>query len=53
MIKEAIALGKSHGASIIQLTTNLKRPEAKKFYERLGFQSTHVGMKLYLEESSS
>ncbi len=53
MIKEVITFGKSHGASIIQLTTNIKRPEAKKFYERLGFESTHVGMKLYLEENSN
>lgn len=49
MIKEAIALGKTHGATIIQLTTNIKRPKAKSFYEKLGFESTHVGMKLYLD----
>ena len=49
MIKEVIALGKTHGATIIQLTTNIKRPKAKSFYEKLGFESTHVGMKLYLD----
>ncbi len=48
MIAQAIEYAKSHGASIIQLTTNIKRPRAKIFYERLGFESTHVGMKLYL-----
>ncbi len=50
MINQAIAYAKSRSASIIQLTTNIKRPRAKIFYERLGFESTHVGMKLYLED---
>ncbi|MDP3562653.1 MAG: hypothetical protein Q8R83_10795 [Legionellaceae bacterium] len=49
MIKEAIDLGKAHGATIIQLTTNIKRPKTKSFYEKLGFESTHVGMKLHLD----
>ena len=48
MIKEAIKYGQSHNAKIFQLTTNKQRPEALKFYERLGFKSTHEGMKLYL-----
>lgn len=49
MMQEAIAYGKDKGASIIQLTTNKKRPRAKQFYERLGFEATHEGMKLYLQ----
>lgn len=48
MISQAIEYAKLRKASIIQLTTNIKRPRAKIFYERLGFESTHVGMKLYL-----
>ncbi|MCX7123712.1 MAG: GNAT family N-acetyltransferase [Gammaproteobacteria bacterium] len=48
MMQEAIAYGKHRGASIIQLTTNKKRPRAKQFYERLGFEASHEGMKLYL-----
>ena len=48
MILKAIEYGKSRGVAIIQLTTNIKRPRAKTFYERLGFESTHVGMKLHL-----
>jgi ribosomal protein S18 acetylase RimI-like enzyme len=48
MISQAIEYAKLRSASIIQLTTNIKRPRAKIFYERLGFESTHVGMKLYL-----
>lgn len=36
--------------SIIQLTTNKKRSQAKYFYEKLGFDASHEGMKLYLEQ---
>lgn len=33
---------------MIQLTTNKQRPSAKIFYERLGFEATHDGMKLHM-----
>jgi len=46
MMAQAIYFGKSQGATIIQLTTNKKRPQAKEFYESLGFISSHEGMKL-------
>ncbi|NNM59978.1 MAG: GNAT family N-acetyltransferase [Legionellales bacterium] len=49
MIKQAIAYGNTHGASVFQLTTNKQRVEAKQFYERLGFEATHEGMKLYTQ----
>lgn len=49
MINKAIEYAKSNNVKIIQLTTNIQRPRAKKFYEKLGFEATHVGMKLYLE----
>jgi ribosomal protein S18 acetylase RimI-like enzyme len=48
MIKEALEYGKLRGAKLIQLTTNKKRDRAKKFYETLGFEATHEGMKLSL-----
>ena len=50
MIKFAINWGKEYGATIIQLTTNKERPDALKFYEKLGFKASHEGMKLYLEQ---
>lgn len=50
MIEFAINWGKAHDAKIFQLTTNKQRPDALRFYERLGFQTTHEGMKLYLEQ---
>lgn len=48
MIKWAINKAASSGAHIVQLTTNKGRPLAIKFYENLGFVSTHEGMKLFL-----
>jgi len=50
MLEVAIDYAKQKGASIIQLTTNKKRTEAKKFYEQLGFEASHEGMKLYLKK---
>lgn len=47
MMTSAIDYGKSRGATIIQLTTNKQRSKAMEFYERLGFEATHEGMKMY------
>ena len=51
MITEAMRYGQDHGASIVQLTTNKKRPDALRFYEKLGFKTTHEGMKYYWEQA--
>lgn len=50
MIEFALNWGFDHGAKIIQLTTNKERPDALRFYKKLGFKATHEGMKLYLEQ---
>ncbi|WP_430967959.1 GNAT family N-acetyltransferase [Spongiimicrobium sp. 2-473A-2-J] len=44
----AIARAKERRAHVVQLTTDKKRPEALKFYEKLGFKASHEGMKLHL-----
>lgn len=44
----AIDRSKERGAHLVQLTTDKKRPDALRFYEGLGFQATHEGMKLQL-----
>lgn len=44
----AIQRAKRKGAHIVQLTTDKKRPKTLRFYEKLGFTSSHFGMKLYL-----
>ncbi|APZ46420.1 GNAT family N-acetyltransferase [Polaribacter reichenbachii] len=48
MLEWAIKRAKEKNAHIIQLTSNKERPRAIKFYEELGFKSTHEGLKLYL-----
>lgn len=37
------------GALRLQLTSNVHREGAHRFYERLGYRATHKGMKLYLQ----
>ena len=44
----AIHRAKERGAHVVQLTTDKRRPEALRFYEKLGFKATHEGMKLHL-----
>lgn len=41
----AIDRAKSKGCRLVQLTTDKQRPDAIRFYESLGFVSTHEGMK--------
>lgn len=39
---------RARNCSLVQLTTNAARKDAQRFYQRLGFKPTHVGMKLFL-----
>ena len=43
----AIDRAKERGAHLLQLTSDKQRPDAIRFYERLGFKSTHEGMKIH------
>jgi GNAT superfamily N-acetyltransferase len=43
-----IERAKNKNCGMIQLSTNNARQDAHRFYEKLGFQATHLGMKLYL-----
>ncbi|MEM6319578.1 MAG: GNAT family N-acetyltransferase [Bacteroidota bacterium] len=45
----AIRRAKEKGAHVLQLTSDKKRPDAIRFYEKLGFRGTHEGMKLHFE----
>ncbi len=49
MIEWALQKAQAESCHLVQLTTDKKRPEALKFYARLGFQPTHEGMKLHLK----
>lgn len=43
LMQYAIARATQSGCSLVQLTTDASRAEAQRFYERLGFDPTHVG----------
>jgi ribosomal protein S18 acetylase RimI-like enzyme len=49
MIQDAVARARQHGCGLVQLTTDKARADAQRFYERLGFVATHIGMKLSLK----
>lgn len=48
MFEWAIAQARERGCAMVQLTSDVTREDARRFYERLGFEPTHVGFKLAL-----
>jgi GNAT superfamily N-acetyltransferase len=46
MMRWAIERARARGCRMVQLTSDNKRVAAHRFYERLGFTASHVGMKL-------
>ena len=48
MMRWAIEEARNAGCQQVQLTSNAQRPDAHRFYERLGFVPSHVGFKLKL-----
>ena len=51
LIQEAIRRANIKECRLVQLTTDKHRPDAIEFYEKLGFHSSHEGMKLHLNSS--
>ncbi|CAN5697221.1 GNAT family N-acetyltransferase [soil metagenome] len=49
LMRHVLDLARERGAARVELTTNAQRDAARRFYERLGFVASHVGMKHYLE----
>lgn len=47
-LRWAIDTARQRGCHLVQLTTDKRRPDAFRFYESLGFEATHEGMKLHL-----
>ncbi|HEY8081122.1 MAG TPA: GNAT family N-acetyltransferase [Acidimicrobiales bacterium] len=49
LLEACVAWAASNGCYRVQLTSNLRRPDAHRFYETNGFVGSHVGFKLALE----
>ncbi|WP_407838267.1 GNAT family N-acetyltransferase [Streptomyces sp. DSM 116496] len=47
-IEWAIEQSRAENCSLVQLTSDVTRTDAHRFYERLGFTASHVGFKLQL-----
>ncbi len=39
---------REHGCALVQLTSDNSRVDAHRFYDKLGFEATHVGYKMML-----
>lgn len=48
LIEWAIDTSRRENCQLVQLTSDVTRTEAHRFYERLGFTPSHVGFKLQL-----
>ncbi|MFF4208898.1 GNAT family N-acetyltransferase [Streptomyces sp. NPDC001796] len=48
LIEWAIDESRRHDCQLVQLTSDATRTDAHRFYERLGFQASHVGFKRQL-----
>ncbi|GIF18336.1 GNAT superfamily N-acetyltransferase [Actinoplanes tereljensis] len=46
MMAYAVERARERGCRVVQLTTDKRRTEAHRFYEKLGFTASHEGMKL-------
>lgn len=44
LVQWAIAEAKARGCNLVELLTHQTRVDAQRFYKRLGFASSHVGM---------
>jgi ribosomal protein S18 acetylase RimI-like enzyme len=53
MLGWAIEQCRAKGCKTVQLTTNAARTDAQRFYKALGFEGSHVGMKLTLAYPAS
>ncbi len=48
MVRWAMAQCREAGCGMVQLTSNKARPDAHRFYRKLGFEATHEGFKIFL-----
>ncbi|HZE00070.1 MAG TPA: GNAT family N-acetyltransferase [Micromonosporaceae bacterium] len=48
LMKWAIDRARERGCRLVELTSDKRRPDAHRFYSRLGFTASHEGMKLMI-----
>lgn len=48
LISWAIDQARARGCRVVQLTTDRQRPDAVRFYQKLGFRPSHMGLKYHL-----
>jgi ribosomal protein S18 acetylase RimI-like enzyme len=48
LMRDAIDRARARNCTLIQLTTDTRRADTRRFYERLGFVASHHGMKQFL-----
>ncbi|MFF9013200.1 GNAT family N-acetyltransferase [Streptomyces sp. NPDC014870] len=48
LIEWAVEESRRQGCQLVQLTSDTTRTDAHRFYERLGFEATHLGFKMAL-----
>lgn len=51
IVQRAIGVARDAGCYKVSLTTNLRRVESHRFYERLGFKQTHLGFRIDFDHS--
>lgn len=49
LMQDAITRARTAGCRLVQLTSDAQRTDAHRFYQRLGFEPSHVGYKLRLD----
>lgn len=47
LIMYAVEESQARGCHLVQLSTNKQRHDARRFYEQLGFEASHEGMKRF------
>lgn len=50
LVTWAVEESRRLGCTLVQLTSDASRTDARRFYERLGFVASHVGFKLQLDD---
>jgi ribosomal protein S18 acetylase RimI-like enzyme len=49
LVRHAIEAARAEKCGLVQLTSDVSRADAHRFYERLGFVASHVGFKFALD----